>query len=479
MQRTVVGPPLAAQTPCPSRLIVHSTNTPKITVYVTNHNYGRFIERALESVFAQTVSDWELLIIDDGSTDGSQEIIDRYASRPNVVVVYQQNKGLNVTNNIALRMAHGKYVMRLDADDYLDPHALEILSAALDRNDALGLVFPDYYLVDEDERVLEIVRRHDFGDVTLLDQPAHGACTLVRRSFLLELGGYDESFRCQDGYDLWVRMTALHPVQNINLPLFYYRQHGSSLTRNERRILDTRAAIVEKHVERANKAAAKATAIIPVRGSAMDPRSEALRPLRAKPLIEWTLDAALAAKRIEKVIVTTPDERILEHVSKRYADAVECVHRDRSLARVNVGLEATITHALSAHPEHGKDLVCMLSVESPFRGARTIDAAVDALEAFGTDMLVGVRPENNAFFRHTGDGLASLRSSQALRLEAEELYRRVGDFLVVRRAFFDETKTLLGGRIGHLVLDQRSAMNLSSDWDWQLAELVAAEMGEA
>ena len=61
----------------------------------------------------------------------------------------------------------------------------------------LGLVFPDYFTVDENNNILNLIRRHDFTEVTLLDQPAHGACTMIRRDYLQTIGGYDESYHCQ------------------------------------------------------------------------------------------------------------------------------------------------------------------------------------------------------------------------------------------------------------------------------------------
>ena len=116
--------------------------SPRVTVYLTNHNYGRYLAQAIDSVLAQTMQDFELIVIDDGSTDDSREVIERYASNPRIVTVFQENKGLNVTNNIALRAARGDYVIRLDADDWLDPHALQVMSAMLDRDADVGLVFP-------------------------------------------------------------------------------------------------------------------------------------------------------------------------------------------------------------------------------------------------------------------------------------------------------------------------------------------------
>ena len=102
---------------------------------------------------------------------------------------FQQNKGLNITNNIALRASRGKYIVRLDADDYFHPTALEKLSSKLESDPQLGLVFPDYYMVNADGEIIEEFKRHDFDqDVSLLDQAAHGACTMIRTDFFKGTG---------------------------------------------------------------------------------------------------------------------------------------------------------------------------------------------------------------------------------------------------------------------------------------------------
>ena len=90
------------------------------------------------------------------------------------------------------------------------------------------------------EEILRSIRRHNFKKVKLLDQPAHGACTLVKKENLIDIGGYDEEFNCQDGYYLWIRFIKKYSIRNVNLPLFYYRQHGDSLSTNTKKILDNR-----------------------------------------------------------------------------------------------------------------------------------------------------------------------------------------------------------------------------------------------
>jgi CMP-N-acetylneuraminic acid synthetase len=450
---------------------------PRVSVYVTNHNYGRYVAQAIESVLRQTHPSWELLVVDDGSTDDSRAVIARYADDPRLVVIHQENRGLNVSNNIAIRAARGEYVMRLDADDYLDENALAVMAGVLDRHPDAGLVFPDYYVVDESGQLLEVQRRHDFADVTLLDQPAHGACTMIRRACLLELGGYDEAFNRQDGYDLWLRFTRRYGVRNVNLPLFYYRQHPTSLTRSEEKLLATRASILAKQAARSGPPL-RAVAIVPVRGRAADADSPALRPLAGRPLIDWTLAAALESERVASVLVTSPDDDVLEHAG-RYDARVAPIKRDRALAMPNTHIEATLLHALDAFGAGGgaADAAVLLYVESPFRSGRLIDSAVDVLQVFGTESVVGVRPDDGVFYQHHGEGLTPLRDRRLLRLERDELYREAGQLFVVPVERLRRGGPVVGGRVGHVVVDQRAAHRIRSEWDWRLAERIAADGG--
>lgn len=449
-------------------------HTPRTTVYVTNHNYGRYLEQAIESVLSQTDQDFELLIIDDGSTDESRQILERYESREKVSVIYQQNRGLNVTNNIALKAARGRYLMRLDADDYLDPHALEVLATHLDKNPDVGLVFPDWYVVDEQGALLEVQRRHDFAQVTLLDQPAHGACTIIRRDCLLELGGYDEQFRCQDGYELWLRFTRRFKVSNVNLPLFYYRRHGNNLTQAEGRILDARAAILAKNADQAPRI--RTLAIVPVRGTASDPHSEVLRPLGSKRLIDWTLQPALASSAVCDVLVTTPDEAVLDYVTHRYGDHVITVRRDPKLARQNTRLEDSLFHALEQYGvgRPPPDALMTLFVESPFRTPDMLNTAVDVMRLFGTDSVVSVRQEPGIFYKHNGSGLVPVVPLDIVRLEREDLYREAAQIYLTRLDELQRTRRLIGGKIGHFIVRTEAAFRLRAEHDWAVAEYQAA-----
>ena len=257
---------------------------PLVTVYVANFNYGRYLRTALESVYRQTFRDFELIIVDDGSTDNSRDIIAEYEGRPETRIILQDNKGLHGVSRVAVRAARGKYVMRLDADDLLDESALLVMASALEAAPDVALVFPDYYYIDEAGAVTGQERRHNFQtEVTLLDQPAHGACTMIRRDCLIEVNAYSGQFRSQDGYDLWLKIIDRYKVRNVNLPLFYYRRHGENLTNNQEFILKTRSEILKAHAERANRPKLRTICVIPVRGREARRRRDAAHRRCAVP----------------------------------------------------------------------------------------------------------------------------------------------------------------------------------------------------
>jgi glycosyltransferase involved in cell wall biosynthesis len=446
---------------------------PLVTVYITNHNYGAFLQQSIESVLSQSFDDYELIIIDDGSTDNSQEIIARYENHPKIRIILQENKGLNRSNNIALNAARGEYLMRLDADDFLDSQALLVMTNILEANPGLGLVFPDYYYVNTNGDIIGQEKRHDFKDVSLLDQPAHGACTLIRKRCLLGVGGYSESFRCQDGYDLWLRFIEKHDVQNVSLPLFYYRRHGQNLTKNTELILKTRAEIKKRHAERIQKKPFETLAILPVRGRYIDPGCLALSPLGDKLLIDWTVDEALQVSGIKKLIVTSPDRNVLQYVRSRYDNPrIILDERPVHLARENVLLYTTVSYLLGKYKlDFDPQAILILSHELPFRSKMYIEKAINTMRIFDVDSVIPVLPENDLFFQHNGHGLQLLdiNTEDGLRFERKYLYRKLLGMSLVTKKYYLDQKRELGGKIGHVVFSKEAAFTVRSSMDLDIA----------
>lgn len=448
---------------------------PLVSVYITNYNYGKYIRQSIESLLAQTLQDFELFIIDDGSTDESRKVIEEYAEYPNISIIYQRNKGLNITNNIALRVSRGKYIMRLDADDYLTEDALETMAGVLEENDELGLVFPDYYLVDAYGHAIGEVRRFNFkNEVSLLDQPAHGACTMIRREFLNHVGGYDESYSCQDGYELWIKFISHFKVLNINKPLFSYRQHGNNLTTNENRILETRFRIKDNFIVNNNINTPATIGIIPVRTAMLKGKKLAFAEVGGESLLKRLVKTGISSKKLSKIVVTSSDEDIKTYFEKELgflSDKLLFVERPADFERINESLNKTIDLVV-AHPAVAAlepAAIMTLALEYPFITDDVLDDAVNTLTIFKADSVISVRPDNSIYYQHDGSGLSPiLQQDKFTKLEREALYKGVGGIVVSTLENYGSSGRMLGGKIGHIVIAQDKSLGVFSEYDLNL-----------
>lgn len=447
---------------------------PLVTIYITNYNYGEYCEQAIDSVIHQTYKNYELIVIDDGSKDNSRQKLEQYRGRKNVELIFQQNMGLNKTNNRALERARGKYIVRLDADDWFSSTMIEELVFELEADQKLGLVFPDYYEVEENGNTLRQISRHDFSSgVSMLDQPAHGACTMFRRESLLKVGGYDEQFSCQDGVDVWLKMIETHKVKNIKKPLFYYRQHSRSLTKDNLKILRTRKEIYKQRVLDRKLPRKDVVVVIPIRGDGHKDSSLALEQVGGKALIDWTIDSALASETVSRVLVSTPSEKIVRYV-KSYGGKIEVLRRDDEMAGSHTSLTTTLINvAVQLGMQSGALMV--LSVQAPFRQSFYNDTAVYTMQLFDADVVDGVIVDDNIFYYHEGHGLKLWQEDRDIRLERDIIYRRAGGLNLIDVEFLIKAKATVGGKMGHVVLDQKSAMTIRSAFDLELAKAVCKE----
>jgi glycosyltransferase involved in cell wall biosynthesis len=442
---------------------------PLVSIYITNYNYGKYISHSIDSLLRQTMQDFELFIIDDGSTDESRKVIEEYSLNPQISIIYQRNKGLNITNNIALRVSRGKYIMRLDADDYLEPDALETMCNVLEADETIGLVFPDYYLSDAHNNIIGEVRRFNFQkEVSLLDQPAHGACTMIRRDYLVNLGGYDESYSCQDGYELWIKFIAHYKVHNVNKPLFYYRQHGNNLTTNENRILETRFRIKDNFILNNNIRTPKTIAILPLRSSLFQGKLLPLVKVGGTTILERLISSALAANKIDRLVITSSDEAIKEYYNTHLSglsQKLSFIERPLELTRLNEPLISTIKYILEQ-----EDIAAMqfeaamtLTIEYPFITPQIMDDAVNTMTIFKADCLMSVRPDNSMYYQHNGTGLQPiLDQDKFTKLEREAIYKGTGGVVVSMIQSMLETNKPLHGKIGHIVVNDTAAVDVLS-----------------
>lgn len=437
---------------------------PKVSVYVAARDYGRWLPQCLASIERQSLPDWEAIVIDDGSRDDTGLIAEAFRSRhPDRVRVlrHDEPRGLRACANAALEAARGEYVMRLDADDWLDENALLVLAHHLDRHPEVGLVYPNWVWVDAEGRTLGVERRsRPWTESLVPDLPAHGACTMVRRRVLKAIGGYDLDIPAQDGHELWLKTLYRHGVAHVETPLFFYRQHGQSLSGDEERLLASRRE-VKRRAARAHRGPVepRIAVIVPVKNTYPDAPNIALAPLAGRPLLDYTLDGAWGDARIGALLVATDDPAVVAHCEARGVDAYL---RDAALSDPMVGLPEVVGDAL----EHltGKtgfdpDIVVILSAHTPLRRSEHVAEAIDTLLLYPVDHVLSTWEDRDLHYRHGTDGLEAVNAGEirATRPEREALYACNGSIHVLWRESLSPAR-FLRGRIGHIVMTRTESL---------------------
>lgn len=224
---------------------------PKVSVVITCYNYGQYIKEAIDSVLAQTWKDYEIIVIDDGSSDNTRLIISQYCNNENIHYIYQDNLGASSARNRGLAESKGNIVAFLDADDIWMPEKLELQLQSFNKNE-IGVVYTRRYWIDPSGIVFggneRTLRRGNVLDYIFVDNFICFSSSAVRKDLLEVVGGFDENLVMGMDYDLWVRLAALCQFDYVDRPLVKYRTGHANLSRNTIKRYECAEKIMRKNL---------------------------------------------------------------------------------------------------------------------------------------------------------------------------------------------------------------------------------------
>lgn len=204
------------------------------------YNAGRYLAPAVESILGQTFTDFEFLIIDDGSRDGSADVLRRYAAQDaRVRLTCRENKGLTRTLNELFRQSRGRLLARMDCDDIALPGRFAAQAAFMDAHPEVVCSGGYFQLIDGAGRLLTTLRpptedadiqRDILRGSTAICHP----CAIIRASAMEQVNGYDERFKMSQDLDLWLRLGEVGQLANVSQPILKFRLHETSVSETKR-----------------------------------------------------------------------------------------------------------------------------------------------------------------------------------------------------------------------------------------------------
>jgi glycosyltransferase involved in cell wall biosynthesis len=203
-----------------------STLCPDISIIVCSYNHAKWVERCLRSLLHQDFvrkEEYEVILIDDKSTDITQEFLKNFKFQNFRYFKNKKNIGLPQSINKAIKLSKGRYVVRVDSDDYVARNFLYLTKLFLNLNREYQAVAVDYYKVDDNEVFL--------SKNSCLDEQI--ACGIMfRKECLFDIGLYDPKFKMREGHEMRTRFEKKYKIGRLNLPLYKYRSHAFNRTKN-------------------------------------------------------------------------------------------------------------------------------------------------------------------------------------------------------------------------------------------------------
>ena len=218
---------------------------PLVSAIIPCYNHGRYLAASIDSVLNQTYRPVEVIVVDDGSTDNTEEVARTFGDR--IKYIYQANAGPSVARNNAIRHSTGELIALLDADDTWRPSKLEVQVPTFNNSDNVGLVVSAYMWFNAESGESGTLVPAIDGDVQheLLRHCFVGALTAVFPRYVFdEVGDFDPSLLAAQDWDMWLRIARKYDIVPLTDVVADYRSEAGSVSRNQRRMFDNRMRLL-------------------------------------------------------------------------------------------------------------------------------------------------------------------------------------------------------------------------------------------
>ncbi len=372
-----------------------------VSIIITNFNYSKFIKKCLESCINQNFNQnkYEIIFIDDNSSDDSIKEVNKFKKRFKNLKILKNSKNLGVAQsaNKGIKNAKGKYIIRVDSDDYINNQLLTVLASFLEYNKDFFSVSCDYYLVNlEGKRI---------SKVSYEENPI--SCGIMyKKNKLLNLGCYNSKFRHREEEEL--RLRALKKgYKNFftNLPLYYYLKHKKNKTNSNEFKYSFKEKIDKliyedkfKDFKKNEKTILKnVITIIPARLNSKRLKNKNLKRIWGKPMMYWCIKAAQKSKYINKIYVSSENKKVLNFAKKIGARIIE---RPKVLSHDKVYKIEVIKDAIRKLNDK-PSLIISLQPNSPDILSSDLDRGIEKLIRFNLNEVISTNNKGiqNAAFR--------------------------------------------------------------------------------
>lgn len=209
---------------------------PLVSVVITTYNYAQYLPTAVESVLNQTYKNLEIIIVNDGSTDNTDEVIAPYLKEKRIKYIKQKNAGQASAKNCGIKNSTGEIIAFLDADDFWRKDKLEKQMPLFLKDPAIGVVYADLNFIGSDGEALDIERPPRFrGDILqelFLDNFIGFSTTVVKKECFDKAGTFDENLPMAIDWHLWLRIACHYQFNYVDEPLLFYRCGHANMSRN-------------------------------------------------------------------------------------------------------------------------------------------------------------------------------------------------------------------------------------------------------